>query len=72
MEYLFEAENYTDFIYRYAIVTQMTDYNQQLMNELETLVADLNTKKINLAKEQESLEKKKTDLQAKYLIVQNK
>ena len=72
LEYVFEAENYTDFIYRYAIVTQMTDYNQQLMNELETLVADLNTKKINLAKEQESLEKKKTDLQAKYLIVQNK
>ena len=35
LEYVFEAENYTDFIYRYAIVTQMTDYNQQLMNELE-------------------------------------
>lgn len=72
LEYVFEAENYTDFIYRYSIITQMTDYNQELMEELETLVAELNTKKTNLASEQKKLEEKKVSLQSQYLIVQAK
>lgn len=70
LEYVFEADDYTDFIYRYSVVTQMTDYNQGLMDELETLVSQLTTKKQELAKQQESLEEKKADLQAQYLIVQ--
>lgn len=72
LEYVFEAENYTDFIYRYSIVTQMTDYNQELMQDLETLVNNLNTKKTNLAEEQKKLEQKKKNLQSQYLIVQAK
>ena len=34
LEYVMDADNYTDFIYRYSVVTQMSDYNQILMNEL--------------------------------------
>lgn len=70
LEYVFEADDYTDFIYRYSVVTQMTDYNKGLMDELEALVEQLTTKKKELAKQQENLSKKKTDLQAQYLIVQ--
>lgn len=70
LEYVFEADNYTDFIYRYSVVTQMSDYNQGLMDELEALVAQLTAKKQELAKKQEDLAKKKTELQAQYLIVQ--
>ena len=34
LEYLFDAEDYTDFIYRYAIVTQMSEHNNKLIKEL--------------------------------------
>ena len=70
LEYVFEAENYTDFIYRYSVVTQMSDYNKGLMDELSILIQELTTKKADLAKKQEELAQKKQDLQAKYLIVQ--
>ena len=35
LEYLFEAESYTDFIYRYSVVSQLTEYNTKLMDELK-------------------------------------
>ena len=35
LEYLFEADSYTDFIYRYSVVSQLTDYNTKLMDELK-------------------------------------
>ena len=72
LEYVFEAENYTDFIYRYAIVTQMSDYNKGLMDELNTLIKELTTKKADLAKKQEQLAVKKNELQEKYAIIQVK
>ena len=70
LEYVFEAENYTEFIYRYSVVTQMSDYNQGLMDELNTLIANLQNKKQELGQKQQQLATKKTELQAKYLIVQ--
>ena len=70
LEYIFEASDYTDMIYRYSVVTQMSDYNLGVMDELNKLIDELNTKKANLAKEQENLAKKKEELQAKYLVVQ--
>ena len=70
LEYVMDADNYTDFIYRYSVVTQMSDYNQNLMNELIKLVEQLNARKADLAQKQADLAKKKDDLQAKYLLVQ--
>lgn len=70
MEYLFEADDYTDFIYRYSIVTQLSDYNKKLMDELNALIAKLETDKKNLANKQTELEQKKSDLQSKYAIIQ--
>ena len=70
IEYVMDADSYTDFIYRYAVVTQMSDYNNNLMNELNRLIDTLNARKVELANKQKDLEKKKSDLQAKYLIVQ--
>ena len=65
LEYLFAAESYTDFIYRYAIVSQMSEKNKQLMDELEVLIADLE-------KKQETLAKKEKDLEVKRREVNNK
>lgn len=70
LEYVFEADNYTDFIYRYAIVTQMSEYNQGLMNELDNLIQQLSNKKQELAVKQANLAVQKTNLQDKYAIIQ--
>lgn len=56
LEYLFDADDYTDFIYRYAIVTQMSEYNNNLIKELETLINDLEEKKKNLNSKKNKLE----------------
>ena len=70
LEYVFEAENYTDFIYRYAVVTQMSNYNQGLVDELNTLINQLNTKKQELATKQTDLATQKTKLQEQYAVIQ--
>ena len=70
LQYIFEADSYTDFIYRYSVVTQMSDYNQELLDQLNKLINELNQKKINLAQEQKNLANKKASLQSKYAIVQ--
>ena len=48
LEYLFDAENYTDFIYRYEVVKQLTNYNSDLIDELEQLILDLQKKEKEL------------------------
>ena len=65
LEYLFDAENYTDLIYRYAIVTQMSEHNNNLIKELEQLISDLEAKKIELNKKEKQLETQLTDFNSK-------
>lgn len=65
LEYLFDADNYTDFIYRYAIVSQMSGYNNKLMEELETMIADLEEKKKTLADKEKSLESQRKEVSDK-------
>ena len=65
LEYLFDADNYTDFIYRYAIVSQMSGYNNKLMEELETLINDLEEKKKVLAQKEESLQAQRDEVSNK-------
>lgn len=69
LEYLFEADSYTDFIYRYSIVSQLTDYNNKLMNELKELISSLEKKKSELALKQSSLEKKSNELNSKVVTL---
>lgn len=70
LEYIFESDNYTDFIYRYAVVSQLGEYNNELMKELNNLISTLQAKKVTLSQKQQELSNKKTELQEKYLIVQ--
>ena len=65
LDYLFEAEDYTDFIYRYSIVTQLSGYNNELIEELETLIKNLKQKKIELNDKQTKLESQRQELTAK-------
>lgn len=55
LEYLFDADDYTDLIYRYAIVSQMSEYNTNLISELETLINDLENKKQELSEKEKNL-----------------
>ncbi len=40
LEYIFEAKTFTDFIYRSAIVEQLSKYNDQLIDEMNALIEE--------------------------------
>ena len=65
LEYLFDAENYTDFIYRYEVVKQLTNYNSGLIEELEELILELEKKEKELSNKKSKLEKERNDLTGK-------
>ena len=65
LEYLFDAENYTDFIYRYEVVKQLTNYNEELITELEKLILDLQQKEKDLSEKQIKLENERKNLTQK-------
>ena len=65
LEYLFAAEDYTDFMYRYAVVSQMSGYNNKLMDELNALIKDLEEKKKNLAEKEKELEGQRNSVNEK-------
>ena len=65
LEYLFDAENYTDFIYRYEVVKQLTNYNSELIDELEELILGLQKKEKELAEKQIKLENDRKELNKK-------
>jgi len=70
LEYLFDAENYTDFIYRYEVVKQLTNYNSDLIDELESLILDLQKKEKELSEKNVKLEKQRTQLTSKLNTLQ--
>ncbi len=69
LEYLFDADSYTDFIYRYSVVSQLTEYNNNLMQELETLVSELETKKTELNSKKANLESQSSELTSKMAVL---
>ena len=64
MEYIFGATDVTDMVYRMAIVEQLTEYNEQVMNELENLIEENKQRKIELASKKEELNKLTDELEA--------
>ena len=70
LEYIFDADDYTELIYRYSVVTQMSDANKKLMDELNVLIKELEVKKVTLAKEQKKLTANKIKLQGQYALLQ--
>lgn len=57
LEYVFNASNFTDFIYRLAISEQLSEYREKTINEYNSLM-EQNRKKLNeLAEKQVSLNK---------------
>ena len=69
LEYLFEAKTYTEFIYRYAVVKQLMEYNDNLSKELKSLINELEDSKIQLKEKNEVLLQEKANYEDKLLIL---
>ena len=69
LEYLFDAKTYTEFIYRYSIVKQLTEYNDELSKELKQMITDLENSKIELKEKTESLQQEKANYEDKLLTL---
>lgn len=66
LEYVFKATNYTDFIYRLAVVEQLSKYLNNTIDKYNNLIEE-NKKSINeLANKKTSLKAKQDELSAQY------
>jgi murein DD-endopeptidase MepM/ murein hydrolase activator NlpD len=50
MEYIFKAKSFTDFIYRSAVVEQLTEHNDNMINEMYDLIEKNKQEQKNLSK----------------------
>ena len=62
LEYIFEAKDFTDFIYRSAIVEQLTDYNDKLIDQMYELIEENKQLQVDLKKKIEDSEDDIDDL----------
>ena len=62
LEYAFGADSITDFIYRVSVVEQMTNYNNKLIDEMNTTIDEKNQKVKNLSDKKIELNNKKKSL----------
>ena len=63
LEYIFGATSIKDMIYRMSVVEQLTDYNDQVMKELEALIKENNRKQSELNNKKSELKKLEADLE---------
>ena len=64
LEYIFGATDVTDMVYRMAVVEQLTEYNDQIMDELTQLIEDNKVRKEELATKNTELESLTKELEA--------
>lgn len=69
LEYIFDSSNYTEFIYKYGVVTQLSEYNNGLIMFYNDLINELNDKKEKLSVSKNILEAKKNEFVAKLNII---
>ena len=70
LEYIFNAVDFTDFIYRLAIAEQLSDYNDKLIDEHNKKIKENEQKKIELDEKTVSLQDKQKTLQTKMKSLQ--
>lgn len=64
LEYIFNAQSFTDFIYRAAIAEQLSNYNDKLVDEFNQMIENNKAKEKELAAKTVSLNQRQTELQA--------
>ena len=70
LEYVFGAEDYTEFIYRMAIAEQISEYQEELINSYNKKITNNEKKKVELADKQKELNNKVSELEG-YIKKQN-
>lgn len=62
LEYVFNAKDFTDFIYRSAVVEQLTEYNDELIDEMYDLIEENKELQVKLNKKIDESEELIKDL----------
>ena len=57
LEYVFQAKNFTDFIYRGAVVEQLTKYNDELIDDMYKKIEENKALQVQLQKDIEKANK---------------
>ena len=65
LEYIFQAKSYTDFIYRSAVVEELTKYNDEVIDEMYNMIEENKKLKVELQNEISKNEKSISDLEKK-------
>lgn len=65
LEYIFNAEDITDLIYRFSVTEQITSYNNQLMNTMNDKIKENQKRNEDLIVAKEELKAKQEDLRVK-------
>lgn len=63
LEYIFNAADFTDFIYRLAIAEQLSNYNDKLIEEYNATIKENEDKKVELGEKTVALNEKQGTLQ---------
>jgi len=71
LEYIFEAADFTDFIYRMAIAEQLSKYNDELVEEFHATIKENEQKKKDLDAKTVSLNEKQKQLENELISLGN-
>lgn len=66
LEYVVGASDFTDMIYRSAVVEQMSDYNNELIKKFNKQIEENKKTQQSLSKKQEELKEKQKNLEKEY------
>lgn len=72
LEYIFNAEDFTDFIYRSAVAEQLANYNDKLIDEFNQNIEDNKRKQKEIEEKRETLTKQQGQLEEQYKGLGNK
>ena len=64
LEYVFQAKDFTDFIYRSAVVEQLTEYNNELIDDMYKMIEENKSLQVKLKQEINSAEKSIASLES--------
>ena len=65
-EYVFNADSYTDFIYRFAVTEQLSNYREKTINDYNMLIEENKKKVSEIATKKTELSKLEDQARAKY------
>ena len=69
LEYIFKAESITDFIYRVSVTEQLSNYNNKLIDEMNTMIETNKNNIAQLTEKEENLKTLQEELKAKLITL---